>query len=585
MNQSFMKRLTNSKMMRIFGNLKLVHSYMLLVAVSLIGVSLIFVAGINGMNEAKHQEGILFNERYTHTTKILELKANLYNLRSNFTKLLDSSSFNDSTYESYSKDKERLITGIKEYKSYEKLDEEVEAVKKLDENLSTYLNDTEKLLKVKKDTAKYEKEERDRLNTLSTAVVNGMQEIVNVNRTASQSLHDKTSSDIQTRIWQTSLLSGATVLVMLSISVLSIAFLRRRLKLITGYCQKVSEGHLSASLSDDVLKSGNELGTIARSISAMTDSVTLVVSNIMKESEHLMLQSAGTQGSISRLHERVEEVAATTEELSAGMQETAATTENLAAMAGEIERAIETIASKAQEGAGMAMEIRNRASDLKHTATASITSTQSIYKVTQEKLTRAIQQSRSVDEIQQLTNSILEITAQTNLLALNAAIEAARAGEAGRGFAVVADEIRKLSNNSNSTLSEIQNVTQTVIDSVRHLTTSSDELLAFLNERVLKDYELLLNASEQYNKDSEAIGHMTEDFSATSEELMASVQNVAAAARELDIANTEAATSIHNITERVADMLERAADVVEHSDEVAESSVRLEEMTKRYILE
>ena len=52
-------------------------------------------------------------------------------------------------------------------------------------------------------------------------------------------------------------------------------------------------------------------------------------------------------------------------------------------------------------------------------------------------LNKAIEDSKSVDQVNNITNDILNISSQTNLLALNASIEAARAGEAGKGFAVV----------------------------------------------------------------------------------------------------------------------------------------------------
>lgn len=67
--------------------------------------------------------------------------------------------------------------------------------------------------------------------------------------------------------------------------------------------------------------------------------------------------------------------------------------------------------------------------------------------------------SGQIDKLVNMANKVNEIVIdvsniadQTNLLALNASIEAARAGEAGKGFSVVAQEIRKLADNTKSSL-------------------------------------------------------------------------------------------------------------------------------------
>lgn len=64
----------------------------------------------------------------------------------------------------------------------------------------------------------------------------------------------------------------------------------------------------------------------------------------------------------------------------------------------------------------------------------------------------------SAQRMNDIVNTISEISDETNLLSLNASIEAARAGEAGRGFAVVADQIQKLADSSKNSATEIGSI-------------------------------------------------------------------------------------------------------------------------------
>jgi len=61
-----------------------------------------------------------------------------------------------------------------------------------------------------------------------------------------------------------------------------------------------------------------------------------------------------------------------------------------------------------------------------------------------------------LDSLVQLIDQIKKVAKQSNLLALNTAIEAARVGEAGKGFSVVASEFRKLAENTNKIVSEME---------------------------------------------------------------------------------------------------------------------------------
>jgi methyl-accepting chemotaxis protein len=187
----------------------------------------------------------------------------------------------------------------------------------------------------------------------------------------------------------------------------------------------------------------------------------------------------------------------------------------------------------------------------------------------------AIEKSKAVERIQVLSDAILEISARTNLLALNATIEAAQAGESGRGFAVVAEEIRKLAENSKQTATEIQNVTEQVLEAVHNLSVSSEQVLTFLDNKVAKDYDIFVETGKQYNNDAQIISDMVMDFSATSEQLYSSVQDIMQAINDVANAAVEGANETMDMANKTSIVVTQANEVLEQANNVRESMHKL----------
>ncbi|HEX2925367.1 MAG TPA: methyl-accepting chemotaxis protein [Ruminiclostridium sp.] len=115
------------------------------------------------------------------------------------------------------------------------------------------------------------------------------------------------------------------------------------------------------------------------------------------------------------------------------------------------------------------------------------------------------------EEINQVSVFIKEIADETKMLGLNAAIEAARAGEAGRGFGVVAEEIRKLSDQSKSTVPKIKKLTEDInkkVEEAREKSASSlhsSQEQAAATEEVTASVEEIMALAEEMNKLSQNI--------------------------------------------------------------------------------
>jgi methyl-accepting chemotaxis protein len=334
----------------------------------------------------------------------------------------------------------------------------------------------------------------------------------------------------------------------------------------------ISSGNFTVPVHDKFTIKKDEIGGIAKAVENMRQSVRSIILSILQETKSIEDAIENTVVEVDKLHLDIEDVSATTQQIAAGMQETAAGAEEMNATSHEIENAIESVTYKAGNGMKAAMEIKKRAENLKANANESRIYAHSVFDNTHASLTHSIEKAKSIEQIQQLTDAILNISSQTNLLALNAAIEASRAGEFGKGFAVVADEIRKLAETSKVTVGQIQNVVKEVTASVESLIKDSENILSFVDGQVIEDYKAFVKTGEQYSTDADYINSLLEDFTVTSNHLHTSIESVLKAIEEVTLAASEGANGSTNIAERSVSITNKANEVVTYSKLTRQSS-------------
>ncbi len=297
------------------------------------------------------------------------------------------------------------------------------------------------------------------------------------------------------------------------------------------------------------VKTKDEIGQLVGGMNAFLDTLQNVIGDISDGSNNLEEAITGVTESINSVHISSKDISDVMDRLSASMEEVSVTISNINQNVSEVGESVSGFSTTCGEVLDYSKTMQERADGLEKMAVESQNVTEKMVGEMLEGLRLAIEHSKSVEQVESLTNDILSISSQTNLLALNASIEAARAGEAGKGFAVVADEIRQLADSSRETANNIQKINENVIAAVNELNDNANKMVEYIDQHILPDYDSFVGSGRQYNQDSIYVHQMMNDFS-------------------------QEAENVCNITEGLIQSIGEIAEVIEDSAGNVEDAAR-----------
>ncbi len=179
--------------------------------------------------------------------------------------------------------------------------------------------------------------------------------------------------------------------------------------------------------------------------------------------------------------------------------------------------------------------------------------------------------SEKSDSIGSIVLVIQSISHQINLLALNAAIEAARAGEVGRGFAVVAEEIRKLAEQTDSSITQIKKIVSDIQTDIKNTNTSvenSKVIVEEMNEAALavektfddtaSSLDSIIDKIEGVIVHLRAVNEYKQNVTRTVDEITSVIQKNSVATEGISASTEEQTVTLDNIAQMSSNLKEVA---------------------------
>ncbi|KUP05676.1 hypothetical protein Q73_12680 [Bacillus coahuilensis m2-6] len=337
------------------------------------------------------------------------------------------------------------------------------------------------------------------------------------------------------------------------------------------YVERISQGDLSTSINQKKL---GPLATFGEPLENMRMGLVKLVTHLQRTGHQVAQvtnevteQLYSSEDVIQTTEESISKFSHAIESLATGTRESATTMEEMTQGVQRIAETSVVATESSQSAADLATDGQGKIQSL----TEQMNSIHDSFEDLAKTIRLFAEESNRIGEI---VEAITNIAGQTNLLSLNASIEAARAGEAGKGFAVVAEEVRKLSEETNQSASQITSL----IKGIQDKSQSALSAMVQTNQDVDKGISGAKETELAFKKILESIdlvNSQIQEISAVSEEMAAGSEEVAASIEEMASHGESSKSSIHELLDGTSMQAEVFAKVQNTSDVLKQSSEEL----------